>query len=139
MSACWIAVACAAHVARGRAGGFMQVCHGKAAPLRRLKAGDRVAYYSPVETMEGREPCQAFTACGVVHDDDVHQVAMTPDFRPWRRAVDWRPAEPAPIRSLLPKLDLTRERPNWGGAFRFGLVRITEPDMDLIAAAMKAA
>jgi len=139
MSASWIAVACAAHVARGRAEGFMQVCHGKAAPLRRLKAGDRIAYYSPVETMEGREPCQAFTACGVVDDDRVHQVAMTPDFRPWRRTVDWRPAEPAPIRPLLQQMDLTRGRQNWGGAFRFGLVRITDTDMDLIAAAMKAA
>lgn len=32
----WIAVASAEHVRSGRAQGFMQVCHGKAAPLRRL-------------------------------------------------------------------------------------------------------
>jgi hypothetical protein len=25
----------------------MQVCHGKAAPLRRVQPGDRVVYYSP--------------------------------------------------------------------------------------------
>lgn len=40
----WIAVASAEHARRGREGGFMQVCHGKAAPLRRMGAGDRVAY-----------------------------------------------------------------------------------------------
>jgi hypothetical protein len=33
----WIAVASADHVGRGRAPGFMQVCHGKAAPLRRIQ------------------------------------------------------------------------------------------------------
>ena len=27
--------------------GFMQVSHGKAAPLRRIRPGDGVAYYSP--------------------------------------------------------------------------------------------
>lgn len=46
-AACWIAVACAEHVARGVAGGFMQVSHGKRAPLVRIRPGDRVAYYSP--------------------------------------------------------------------------------------------
>ena len=38
-----IAVASAAHARRGRdnpAGGFMQVGHGKLAPLKRIKAGD---------------------------------------------------------------------------------------------------
>lgn len=47
MSRNWVAVASAEHVRIGRAAGFMQVCHGKAAPLRRIKPGDRVAYYSP--------------------------------------------------------------------------------------------
>ena len=45
----WLAVASADHVAIGRRGGFMQVCHAKAAPLRRLQPGDRVVYYSPAE------------------------------------------------------------------------------------------
>jgi len=39
MNGGWIAVACADHVALGVAGGFMQVCHGKAAPLRRMRPG----------------------------------------------------------------------------------------------------
>ena len=47
MTARWLAVASAEHVRRGRQGGFMQVNHGKAAPLRRIKPGDFVVYYSP--------------------------------------------------------------------------------------------
>ena len=39
----WIAVASAEHVRRGRADGFMQVCHGKGGPLARIRAGARAA------------------------------------------------------------------------------------------------
>ena len=31
--------------------GYMRVCHGKFAPLKRLPPGDRVAYYAPTLTM----------------------------------------------------------------------------------------
>ena len=54
----WIAVACADHARQGRDHapvGFMQVCHGKAGPLARLRAGDLVAYYAPARTMGGRD------------------------------------------------------------------------------------
>ena len=44
MSKNWLAVASADHVAVGRAEGFMQVCHGKVSPLRRLQPGDRVRF-----------------------------------------------------------------------------------------------
>ncbi len=54
----WIAVASAEHVRLGRSQGFMQVCHGKAAPLRRITPGDAVAYYSPTEILR-----MARTAC----------------------------------------------------------------------------
>ncbi|MDD5576645.1 MAG: EVE domain-containing protein, partial [Acidithiobacillus sp.] len=54
MSRNWVAVASAEHVRIGRAAGFMQVCHGKAAPLRRIKPGDRVAYYSPTVEFGGK-------------------------------------------------------------------------------------
>ena len=132
----WIAVACAEHVARGRALGFVQVNHGKAAPLRRLRAGDRVAYYSPSLTLGGTQKCQAFTAFGTVRDEAIDQADMGNGFRPFRRAVAWRTTADAPIRPLLDRLDLTRGKRNWGYGFRFGLVRVCAADMDLIAAAM---
>lgn len=36
----WIAVASAEHVRRGLAQGFMQVSHGKEAPLKRVRPGE---------------------------------------------------------------------------------------------------
>ena len=49
MSRNWVAVASAEHVRIGRSQGFMQVSHGKAAPLKRIHPGDGVVYYSPTD------------------------------------------------------------------------------------------
>ncbi|MFI4997730.1 MAG: EVE domain-containing protein, partial [Hyphomicrobiales bacterium] len=76
MSGNWIAVASAEHVGRGRAAGFMQVCHGKAAPLRRIRPGDRVAYYSPTTEFRGTDRLQAFTAIGIVREGEPYRVDM---------------------------------------------------------------
>ena len=65
----WIAVACAQHARRGCAtpgAGYMQVCHGKVAPLQRIRPGDRVAYYAPTVTMGGKDRLQAFVSIGIV-------------------------------------------------------------------------
>ena len=142
MTACWVAVASAEHVAIGRAQGFLQVGHGKGAPLKRLHAGDRIAYYSPVRVFGTKDACQAFTAVGVVRDERVYQGQMTntggDDFKPFRKDVDWFAAQEAPIRPLLESLSFTPGKSNWGYAFRFGLLKVTEADMDLIARAMHA-
>jgi len=63
----WVAVASAEHVRLGQKAGFMQICHGKAAPLRRIRPGDVVAYYSPTYTFMGPDKLQAFTAIGIAH------------------------------------------------------------------------
>ena len=140
-SAHWVAVASADHVAIGRRGGFMQVGHGKGAPLKRLHAGDRIAYYSPVRVFGGKDACQAFTAIGLVRDERVYQVDMSNDgeahFKPFRKDVDWFEAQEAPIRPLLESLSFTSAKSNWGYAFRFGLLKVTEADMDLILRAMQ--
>ena len=132
----WIAVACAEHVRRGQDLGIMQVCHGKATPLRRIAAGDRVAYYSPTTAFRGGDRCQAFTAFGIVRDGPAYQADMGDGFRPFRRDVDWKPVRQAPIHPLLDRLELTRGRRSWGYAFRFGLLAISGHDMDLIAGAL---
>ena len=134
----WIAVASAEHVAIGRAQGFMQVGHGKGAPLRRLHAGDRIAYYSPVRVFGAKEACQAFTAIGTVRDERVYQGVMAGGFEPFRKDVDWLAAREAPIRPLLEALSFTQGKSNWGYAFRFGLLKVTADDMALIARAMDA-
>jgi len=62
----WIGVASRDHVRRGVAGGFCQLGHGKAAPIRRLAPGDWIAYYSPRESYPDGALLQAFTAIGEV-------------------------------------------------------------------------
>lgn len=132
----WIAVASAEHVAIGRALGFMQVCHGKAAPLRRIAPGDRVITYSPTSRFGGRDRLQAFTAIGTVCDRAPYQVAMTEGFRPWRRDVRWHVSQEAAIRPLLDRLLFTGGGANWGYRFRFGLFEIAGEDAAVIASAM---
>src|SRR5260221_8311766 len=132
MNAHWVAVASAEHVAIGRRLGFMQVGHGKGAPLQRLHAGDHVAYYSPVRVFGTKEACQAFTAVGVVRDERVYQGDMGNGFRPFRKDVDWLEAQEASIRPLLELLSFTKGQSNWGYALRFGLLKVTPDDMDVI-------
>ncbi|RFB81326.1 EVE domain-containing protein [Methylovirgula sp. 4M-Z18] len=132
----WIAVASADHVARGREQGFMQVCHGKAAPLRRIRAGDGIVYYAPVQRFGGHDCGQSFVAIGNAADDLVYQTDMGGGFLPWRRGVMWLASQPAAIRPLLDRLEFTRGQKSWGYAFRFGLLQVSAHDMGLIVEAM---
>jgi hypothetical protein len=133
----WVAVASAEHVRRGRREGFMQVCHGKGGPLRRIRPGDRVAYYSPTVHFGGKDRLQAFTALGTVLQGDPYQADMGDGFHPFRRDVCWdTTACDAAIVPLLEQLSFTTGRTGWGYAFRFGLVPVTAQDMALIAQAM---
>jgi hypothetical protein len=136
MARYWIAVASADHARRGKAG-FMQVNHGKAAPLRRLHPGDGVAYYSPTVTFGGKDKLQAFTLIGRVKPGDIYEGQMG-DWTAHRRDVDWADAHDAPIAPLLDRLDFTAGKTNWGYQLRFGLFEITEHDFDMIAEAMAA-
>ncbi|HLW91621.1 MAG TPA: EVE domain-containing protein [Roseiarcus sp.] len=137
MSKYWIVVAAAEHVRRGRAGGFTQACHGKAAPLKRMKPGDGVVCYSPTASFRGKDRLQAFTAIGVVDEGEPYLAEMG-ERRPYRRDVAWADAEAAPIGPLLEALDLTAGRANWGYQFRFGALAISGHDFGVIAEAMGA-
>ncbi len=117
--------------------GLLQVCHGKAAPLRRINPGDRVAYYSPTTTFRGKDRLQAFTAIGVVEDGAPYCFDMGGGFCPYRRDVAWANAIEAPIRPLLDRLEFTSGRLNWGYQLRFGLFVISGHDWRVIADAME--
>ena len=114
----------------------MQLCHGKSGPVVRVKPGDRVACYAPSERMGGRDGLRSFVALGTVRDGVPHQVEMAPDFRPWRRDMDWAGARVAAITPLLPLMVWSRDG-DWGAKLRFGLVRISAEDMGVIAGAME--
>jgi hypothetical protein len=134
----WIAVASAEHVRCGREAGFMQVGHGKAAPLRRIQTGDRVACYSPTVELGGKARLQAFTAIGIVSAGDPYQFDIGGGFGPFRRNVRWLPAREAPIQPLLDRLQFTAGTRNWGYQLRFGLFSVSDHDLHIIAAAMEA-
>ena len=137
----WIAVASAAHARRGCAvpqQGYMQVCHGKRAPLQRLAPGDRVAYYSPTVTMGGKDKLQAFVSIGVVLPGEPYAFDMGGGFVPHRRDVAYVPAREAPIAPLLDSPEFVEDRSRWGYKFRFGLFKVSAHDMALIAHAMEA-
>jgi EVE domain len=140
----WIAVACAEHARRGRdactaAGhGFMQVCHGKRAPLARVQPGDRVAYYAPTVTMGGKDKLQSFVSIGIVHSADPYAFDMGGGFVPYRKDVQYLQAHETPIAPLLDDFEFVQDRQRWGYQFRFGLFKINNHDMQLIARAMQA-
>ena len=136
----WIAVASADHARRGRdekVPGFMQVGHGKLAPLKRVQPGDRVAYYSPTVTMGAKDGFQSFVSIGIVQPGEPYAFDMG-GFVPFRRNVNYLKAKEASILPLLDDFEFVENRSRWGYKFRFGLFKIGDGDMRLIARAMRA-
>ena len=131
----WLAIACAEHVRRGRVEGFMQVNHGKLGPLQRMKPGDGIIYYSPSEKMAVKDGFQSFTAIGRIREGEPYQGYMSEGFQPFRRDVEWSGAHEQPIRSLIDRLDLTRDK-NWGYSLRFGVLELSAEDFSTIGEAM---
>ncbi len=109
-------------------GGFAQAGHGKRAGIARMHAGDSLVYYSPKVSYEGTEPLHAFTAIGEVADNEIEQVEMAPDFRPFRRRVNYRATGEVRIEPLVPLLGFIRNKRSWGYVFRFGIVEIPRED-----------
>jgi hypothetical protein len=132
----WVAAVSKEHTMRGVASSFMQVCHGKQAPLKRMKKGDYLVVYSSKITMEGNEKCQAFTAIGRVKDDDVYQFQMTEDFKPFRRNIDFLECQESSIIPLINDLEFIPNKKSWGYPFRFGFLEINEKDFNLITSKM---
>jgi hypothetical protein len=124
------------HVERGVAGGFAQLCHGKRAPLEKMRPGDWLIYYSPRTDLDGGAPLQAFTAIGRITGDTVYEHAMTADFVPSRRDVRYFWCRPAPIIPLVPQLSFVKDPKRWGFPLRRGVLPLTAGDFGLIARAM---
>lgn len=136
MTKYWIGVASREHVQRGVKEGIAQVCHGKGAPLKRMKPGDWIIYYSPVELFGQKEPCRKFTAIGKIKENDPYQFCMSEDFVPWRRDVDFCKAQEVAIEPLIDQLDFIPNKSRWGFPFRRGCFEISQKDFRLIAQKM---
>lgn len=132
----WITVASREHVLLGVAGGFAQVCHGKPGPLKLMKPGDWIVYYSPVEIFGQKKPYRRFTAVGKVDEGEPYQYAMSKDFVPWRRNVTFVPVQEAPIEPMLEDLSFIRDKRRWGFPFRRGCFSVPLDDFSRIARSM---
>lgn len=134
----WVGVISRAHVQLGVEGGFIQLNHGKKAPLQRLHAGDGIVVYSPRSAYPDGDVLQRFTAIGTVLTGEIYQVEMTPDFKPYRVDVHFMKCHDSPIEPLIPGLSFIRDKTRWGAAFRFGYLEIPFEDFKIIAEAMGA-
>jgi hypothetical protein len=132
----WINTISAEHVQRGVAGGFTQADHGKADRLKRLARGDWIAFYSPKTNYPEGDPLRMFTAVGQIVDDEPYQVEVTPEFKPFRRKVEFLDCTPVPIRPLIEELEFIEDKQRWGFRFKFGLFRINEHDFEVIRSAL---
>jgi hypothetical protein len=128
---CWIAAIAQQDALAGVAGGY-----GKAGPLERMRAGDGFVVYSPRVTWPNGEPLQAFTAIGRVCTGIVYRAGGGAGPGPFRIAVEYFPAAPAPIRPLIDALSFIRNKAHWGAAFRFGFIKVPAEDFALLASAM---
>lgn len=132
----WINTVSLEHVGIGVAGGFVQADHGAPTRLRWLRRGDWIVMYSPREGMRAGAAVQAFTALGVITDDEPYQVRLGPDVEPWRRQVRWEPCAAADVRPMLDDLTFVIDKKQWGYPFRRGLFRIDATDFARIALTM---
>lgn len=132
----WVIVASKDHVKNGIAEGIAQACHGKASPLRRMKKGDFMLYYSGKLVFGKEEKCQEFTAIGQVKDDEVYQFQMSPNFCPSRRNITFFEHQDLSILPFINDLEFIPNKKSWGYPFRFGFFEINEHDFQLISSKM---
>ena len=116
----------------------MQVCHGKVAPLKRVRAGDRVVYYAPTLTMGGKDRLQCFVSIGLVLQGEPYSFDMGGGFVPLRKDVQYVAAQEASILPLVPRFEFVESPQRWGYKFRFGLFELSDHDMVLVVMAMQA-
>ena len=135
----WLGVVSRSHILIGVSGGFIQLNHGKKAPLQKFRAGDALVIYSPRTDYPDGEALQAFTAIGTIVSGDIYQTEMASDFKPYRVDVRFAHCEEAPIKPLIDELSFIKSKTHWGAAFRFGQLRIPAEDFALIAGAMRCA
>jgi EVE domain len=132
----WIGVAPLDHVQSGMKGGFVQLPQGGDFPLKRMKLGDWLVYYSSRLEEMGVEKCQSFTAVARMTDSEVHSVFAPNGSVSFRRCAHYFPCHHAPIRPLIEKLSFIINKQRWGYPFRDGHFEITPEDFQMITSAM---
>lgn len=133
MNKYWIVVASQDHCMRGVEQGFIQTCHGKLTPLKKMKFQDKIILYAPKLQFGKKDLCQKFISVGTVLEGEPYQVVMYEDFHPYRINVLFdKKLEPIPILPLIQDLDFITNKKYWSAKFRFGYLEITFKDYNLI-------
>ena len=130
----WIGVASSDHVALAVAGGFIQLNHGKAGPLERMRVGDGFACYSPRTAYPDGESRAGVHRARRVTGDAIVQVDRAEASCRFDGTSSSCVASPAPIRPLIDALSFIRSKLHWGAAFRFGHLRVPADDFARIVA-----
>lgn len=133
---CWIGVAAAAHVRIGREQGFVMFAHGKHSAVKQLRPGDAFAYYSPTQTLGGKDAVRQFTAIGTIAAGEPEPSSMMGASEAWMRRAHYLDAQEADIYLLLPQLDFVTDPSHWGMYFRKSLFKSSAADFSRIAEAM---
>lgn len=132
----WIGVVSENHVKQGVEKGFAQVCHGKSAPLKKMKKDDWLIYYSPKTSYPNGRPLQSFTAIGKVKSGEVYPFQMSQDFIPFRIDVDYQPCKVIPYSSVKSLLQFAQNHANIGLLMKRGHFEINKNDFLIISSAM---
>ncbi|MFG1814428.1 EVE domain-containing protein [Kribbella sp. NPDC049174] len=134
----WLGVVSAEHARIAVQQSFIQLNHGKRNNVARLSREDGFVIYSPTDRFGDTTPLRAFTALGLIADDEPYlgepmEMGAHGTIRPWRRRVDFLPVQPVSLREI--ELELTRQ-PNWGYQLRRGLVSLPAGDFETLQALM---
>jgi predicted RNA-binding protein len=132
----WIGVVSLDHVQNGIETGFAQLAQGEELPLKRMKTGDWLIYYSSRPEEKSQEPYQAFTAVARMIDSDVYSVFAPNGFVFFRRNARYFPCHHTAIKPLIEKLSFIVNKKRWGFPFRTGHFEITPEDFEVITSAM---
>ncbi|MFB5651905.1 EVE domain-containing protein [Leptospira wolffii] len=132
----WIVVASKEHAMIGFSQGIVQACHGKKAPLSRMRKGDWVLVYSSKEIFGESKAYRKFTTLARVEDEEIYSFEMSPDFHPFRRRVEYFPVSEVDILPLIDRLGFIPNKKSWGFPFRTGFLEIGEADFRLISERM---
>lgn len=132
----WIGVVSEQHVLKGAAGGFAHLCHGKKAPLAKMKEGDWLIYYSPRDAYPDGKLLRSFTAIGKVKSGNIYPYQMAPNFIPYRLDIDYYPCHKIGFYDIKSKLEFVQETKHLGFLFRSGHFEVSKKDFLTIAQAM---
>jgi hypothetical protein len=123
----WLAVVSLDHAKIGFEARFLQVCHGRAAPLRRAAVDDEVFVYCPRTAYRNGKSLMSVQFHGRFANEKIYQVETVDAFAPFRRDVDFSASfRPIDIRRIS-DLELTAN-PSWGVALRRGFLELVSAD-----------